>query len=130
MSTDRRGDMGDQAMKIHAFIFAFVGLVGAATLAQAQPASGDPLSDAQGAFGTIVGDAFHRPDPVIATASAPGSATSTLGFALRSSLEAPGAVFADVMKPFADADQPDAPAPAPMPQHRHRVHHRHVASRN
>lgn len=118
-------------MKIHAFIIASIGLMGAATVAQAQTAPGpaDPLADAQAAFGTIVGDAFHRPDPIVAAVSAPGSAAPALGVALRQSLEAPGAVFAGVVKPFADADQPDAPVAAPAPQPRRHVHRRHLASR-
>ena len=118
-------------MKMYAFVIATIGMIGAAALAQAQTAPGpaDPLADAQGAFGTIVGDAFHRPDPVIAASSAPGSPASTLGVALRESLLAPGAVFAGVMKPFADADQPAAPAEALAPHHRRHVHHRHLASR-
>ena len=118
-------------MKIRTFIMASIGLIAGATLAQAQSAPGpaDPLADAQGAFGTIVGDAFHRPDPFIAASSAPGSPALALGIALRQSLEAPGAVFAEVMKPFADADQAAAPATAPAPQHRRLVHHRHMASR-
>ncbi len=119
-------------MKIHALVLASIGLIGAAPLAQAQTAPGpsDPLADGQAAFGTIVGDAFHRPDPLIAASSAPGSAAPALGVALRESLEAPGAVFAGIMKPFADADQPDAPAAAPAPEHRRHVHRRHLASRN
>ena len=134
MSIDRqRGVVWDQAMRIHAFVLASIGLMGAATVAMAQTAPGpsDPLADGQAAFGKIVGDAFHRPDPIIAASSAPGSPASDLGFALRESLEVPGAVFAGIMKPFADADQPDAPVAAPVPQHHRAMHRRHlVASRS
>ena len=119
-------------MKTHAFVLASIGLIVATTLGQAQTAPGpsDPLADGQAAFGRIVGDAFHRPDPIVTAISAPGSTVVALGGALRESLEVPGGVFAGIMKPFADADQAEVPAAAPAPQQRRHVRRRHLASRS
>lgn len=124
-------------MKIPALVLALGGIVGVATIAQAQTAAApaDSLTNLQNDFGAIVGEAFHRPDPLVKAVSTPGSPAVAAGVALRTSMEVPGAVFAGALKPFADADASAAPAAAPVAaaapaprRHRHvRVRH-HRAS--
>ncbi len=121
-------------MKVHAFILTLGSLVGVATAAQAQTASApaDPLTNLQNVFGTAIGESFRVPDQV-AAATVPGASAAlgpTLGGALRTSLEIPGAAFLALMLPLDNATSaspsPSPAAPAPPPSHSKRAKaHRH-----
>ena len=117
-------------MRLHVLLM--IGAVAsAATAVRAQPAPqpADPLSTLQGAFGTIVGNAFHAPDQIVAAVApgAPAALAPPLGGALRTSLQIPGAAFLAVMLPLdrdaaaavaAPASPPQQPKRKKAPRHR------------
>lgn len=114
-------------------IVALAGMA-AATSAQAQPAQPDPLSSLQGAFGTIVGNAFTTPDRIAAAVTPNAAATLAppLGGALRTSLQIPGAAFVALMSPLASLDAVGAtppPTAAPVPPRVRQAKSRHEHKR-